>query len=152
MLLGRFMVKLESKMNWKEMAILSSASVVGLLVEALLLRFMVGHTGIDSAFMMLPTVFCILGFLISFTVIPSGTYSIFLRNMSVLVFMSQRLFLTVIPGLLSSNANQFIFDNIYFGALIVCGTTILFSVAIILLTKKVWIFKASLLRFVGDLE
>lgn len=139
LLVGRAMVKLEEKMNWKIMALLSVGSVAGLLAEALILRSIAGHTGIDSTLMMLPTTFCILGFLISFTLIPSGEYSVFLRNMSVLIFMSQRMFLTVLPDILPDAVSRVVFWNNYLGAVIVCGLTLAFSAAIILLTKK---FKA----------
>ncbi len=135
LLLGRAMVKIEQKLNWKIMAMLSVVSMVGLLAEALILRKFAGHTGIDTTFMMLPAAFCILGFLISFN-LPAGNYSVFLRSMSVLIFMTQRLFLTVIPDLLPTTVVNAMFGNIYIGAVIVCGSTIVFSAVIILLTKK----------------
>ncbi len=135
LILGRAMVKIENKINCMLMAVLSVVSMLGLLAEALILRSIAGHTGIDSTFMMLPAVFCILGFLISFK-LPGGSYSVFLRSMSVLIFVTQRIFLTVIPHFLPEAVNQFIFSNLYLGALILCGSTILFSAGIILLAKK----------------
>jgi len=90
--------------------------------------------------MMIPATFCILGFLISFT-LPSGNYSVFLRNISVLIFMTQRLFLTVIPHWLPRAANEWVFNDIYFGAVLVCGSTIVFSALIVLLSRKIKLFK-----------
>jgi serine/alanine racemase len=140
LMLGRAIVKIEKKLNWKLMAVLSVVSMGGLLAEALILRKVAGHTGIDTTFMMIPATFCILGFLISFK-LPSGNYSVFLRSMSVLIFMSQRMFLTVIPDILPQTVTTAIFSNIYLGALIICGTTIVFSAVIILLTKKIKFLK-----------
>ena len=122
------------------MAILSVLSRVGLLAEAFILRKIAGHTGIDTTLMMIPTSFCILGFLISFK-LPSGKYSVFMRSMSVLIFMTQRLFLTVIPHILPVAVSAAIFSNIYVGAVIVCGATIVFSAGIILLSRKVKFLK-----------
>ncbi|MBR2335323.1 MAG: acyltransferase [Clostridia bacterium] len=135
LMLGRAMVRIEQKLNWKIMAALSVVSMLGLLAEALILRSIAGHTGIDTTFMMIPVSFCILGFLISFN-LPSGSYSVFMRSMSVLIFMTQRLFLTVIPDIMPTALYAAIFSNIYVGALVVCGTTVIFSVVIILLTKN----------------
>jgi len=140
LMLGRAMVKFEKKLNWKIMAALSVVFMACLVFEALILRSVAGHTGIDAAVMMIPATFCILGFLISFT-LPSGNYSVFLRNISVLIFMTQRLFLTVIPHWLPRAANEWVFNDIYFGAVLVCGSTIVFSALIVLLSRKIKLFK-----------
>lgn len=115
--------------------ILSFISTAILLAEALTLRYFAGNTGIDNTIMMIPVVFCILGFLITFK-IPDGAYTVFLRKMSVLIFVTQRLFLTVLPGLLSEGAKNMIFSNIWIGAIIICGGTVLFSALIIILSKR----------------
>ena len=139
-LVGRAMVKIERKINWKIMAALSVGFMICLVAEALVLRKIAGHTGIDATVMMLPATFCILGFLLSFK-LPSGNYSVFLRSMSVLIFMMQRLFLTVIPDILPTAFAEAIFANIYLGSVIICGSTIAFSVAIILLSKRLKFLK-----------
>ena len=111
-----------------------------MLGEALFLRKISGaHTGIDLTVMMIPTVFFIVGFLISVS-IPSGKYCVWMRNMSTLIFMSQRLFLTVLPACFPILFN-FIFSNIYFGAVIVTVLIFILAMSIIKLTKKKEIFK-----------
>lgn len=135
-MLGKYMVKIKSKIRCVPCMLLSILSLLLLLIEALILRKFVGHTGIDTAFMMIPTVFFILGFLLTFK-LPDGTYSVWMRKMSVLIFVTQRIFLTVIPHLISTSIYSFVFSNVYVGALFVCGGTILFSAMIIFASKKI---------------
>ena len=134
-MVGRFMIKVKHKMEWKIMALLSCGSVILMLIEALSLRYVSEvHTGIDMTIMMVPTVFCILGFLISIK-IPYGIYCTWMRHMSVLIFMTQRLFLTVLPACFPTIFNAIFEDNII-GALIICGAVIVFSSLIIALSKR----------------
>lgn len=74
-------------------------------------------------------------------VLPGGAYSVWMRKMSVLIFVTQRLFLTVIPHMLNDSAYNFVFSNVYVGSLFVCGGTILFSALIIFSSRKIKIFK-----------
>ena len=122
-------------MNPLPMACLSCCCTLVMLAEALLIRKISGgHTGIDLTIMMIPTVFCILGFLISIR-LPNGEYARWMRNMSTLIFMSQRLFLTVLPDIFPG---IFGFINIkrYLGAMIVAGLVVGFSQLIIYASKK----------------
>ena len=148
-MVGIAMVKLKSKRKakrdgasdsyksrWKMWMILSVVSILLMLVEALTLRHLVGSTGIDMTLMMPVTVFCILGFLLSIR-LPEGKYLIWMRKMSVLIFMSQRIFLTVIPDILPQPIMERIYSNQYFGAFVICGGTILFSAGVILCSDKV---------------
>ncbi len=135
-MLGSLMVGIKDKIRWQRMLPLSMVSLVLLLGEALVLRHFVGHTGIDLAMMMGPTVFCILGFLLS-TKLPEGGYLVWMRKMSVLIFITQRLFLTVLPDILPQAVNDVIFANNYVGAVIICGGTIGLSAALIALSKKI---------------
>ncbi len=135
-MLGSFMVGIKEKMRWQRMLLLSIASMMLLLGEALLLRRFVGSTGIDLTMMMGPTVFCILGFLISVK-LPGGKHLVWMRKMSVLIFLAQRLFLTVLPDILPQTVNDAIFANNYVGAVIICGGTIGLSALIIALSKKI---------------
>ena len=74
-LVGKYMASYKNKMKPLPMACLSCIFTLTLLVEALLIRKISGsHTGIDLTFMMLPTVFCMLGFLISIR-LPNGKYT-----------------------------------------------------------------------------
>lgn len=135
-MLGRFVAQRKFQMQWKSWAVLSVLAMGALLAEALVLRYFVGNTGIDEAIVMIPVVFFILEFLISFK-LPEGNYAVYMRKMSVLIFVTQRIFLTVIPTLLSDGMLQIIFSNIWIGAVIICGGTILFSSVIIALSKRI---------------
>ena len=135
MMVGKYAVKVKNKFKFVPMLLLSIVSVGMILCEALLIRKISGiHTGIDLTIMMVPTVFCILGFFISLP-FPSGSYSLWMRNMSTLIFMSQRLFLTVLPALFPIVFAK-IFSNIYIGAVVVIGLTFIFSKLIIVLSKR----------------
>lgn len=135
LLIGRSMVYFKKKTRPVPMAILSCCSVLVLLVEALLIRKIAGiHTGIDMAVMMVPTVFFILGFLISVP-FPQGDYCIWMRKMSTLIFMSQRIFLTVLPTLFPAVFLE-IFANRYIGAGCIGLMVLASSETIILLSKK----------------
>lgn len=115
-------------------------AAVNVLAEALLIRKISGgHTGIDLTIMMIPTVFCILGFLISIR-LPDGKYARWMRNMSILIFMSQRLFLTVLPQCFPV-VFFFVFMNKYIGATAIILVTVLFSSLVIQISKKKAFFK-----------
>lgn len=139
-MLGRYAVKCKERFKVVPTLVLSIIFLLLMLGEALFLRKISGaHTGIDLTVMMIPTVFFIVGFLISVS-IPSGKYCVWMRNMSTLIFMSQRLFLTVLPACFPILFN-FIFSNIYFGAVIVTVLIFILAMSIIKLTKKKEIFK-----------
>ena len=125
-------------------AIMSFFMMIFLLIEAMVLRRYVGGCGLDNALFMIPACFCITMFLRSISMAPSESMKaglLWMRSMSILVFMSQRLFLTVIPCFFSNDIKIFIFSNPYFGAVILGGGTILFSALLIILSKKYNIIK-----------
>ena len=139
-LVGKYMVSHKDKMKPLPMACLSCICILTMLVEALLIRKISGnHTGIDLTFMMIPTVFCILGFLISIR-LPVGKYTRWMRNMSTLIFMSQRLFLTVLPDIFPGMF-ECINSNRYFGAIIISIFVVGLSQLIISVSKKLSIFR-----------
>lgn len=112
-----------------------------LLLEALLIRNLAHtHTGIDMAIMMPFVCVTVLLFMVELPLKRRGAF-LWMRKMSLLVFMSQRLFLTVIPHYLAKEVREFISRNTYAWALIVCSCTILFSVFIIAISKRYKIFK-----------
>ena len=134
-ILGKTVVNVKDKIKPWIMMILASLCMTLLIGEALVMRNLVGHTGIDLAFMMIPVAFCIVGFLVSVK-IPSGRYNVWMRKMSTLIFVSQRLFLTVIPSMLKDDLYRLIFSNNYIGAVFVMGSVILFSVILVQLSNK----------------
>ncbi len=135
LMLGKFAVNIKDKIKKTSAFILSIVSVGAILAEALVLRKFVGHTGIDMTVMMVPSVFFILMFLLNIN-IPDGAYGVWMRKMSVLVFMTQRIFLTVIPSLLGAGICSKLFANTYIGAIVICGGTVLFSALIIAFSKR----------------
>lgn len=138
-LVGKTMVYVKHKAKWLKTAVLSVIFMMLMLIEALALRYFAGHTGIDMTIMMIPACFCILGFLLSVK-LPSSNLFVWMRRMSVLIFMTQRIFLTVLPAILPTEVTDFIFANNYVGAVFVCGSTILFSALIIAMSKRIsWI-------------
>ncbi len=139
-LLGSYMVKLKDKMRWLPTMVLSVVFVGLIVVEGLVIRKFFGNSGIDLAFMMVPSVFCILGFLLSVK-LPDGKWYMFLRKMSLLIFVSQRLFLTVLPNVLPQSLVNVVFANNFVTVLVISVSTIAFSVAFILLSKKVKFLK-----------
>lgn len=139
-LVGKYMVDYKDRMKPLPMVGASCCCILGMLAEALLIRKISGeHTGIDLTVMMIPTVFCILGFLISIR-LPDGKYAKWMRNMSTLIFMSQRLFLTVLPGCFPMIFN-FAFSNLYIGAVVVTGLIFSLAILILKLSEKYLIFK-----------
>lgn len=134
--LGKCMVSLKNRirLTWWKMALGACISVTLMLIEALILRHIAGHTGIDMTLMMIPSVFCVLGFLLSIN-LEGGSYCIWMRKMSTLIFMSQRIFLTVIPVCMPAIA-AIVFKNNMIGAVVVCGSVIIASWLIIILSQR----------------
>lgn len=139
-LVGRFMVRKKEKLKVKNMFYKACIFMVLLIIEALLLRnFSNEHTGIDITIMMVPTVFYILGFFISIK-LPEKKYYIFIRNISTIIFMSQRIFLTIIPELVPK-IGKIIFFNRYIGFGVIFFATIIFSILIIIESKRILVLK-----------
>lgn len=127
-----------SKIKWRQPIITAIGSVVSLgllLAEALVLRKLVGGCGLDLAFMMIPTCLFMVLFLTSVSWKSKPVYK-WMRSMSVLIFMSQRIFLTVIPHYFSDSVNSALFTNPYIGAVVLCGITFIFCTIIIALSKS----------------
>ena len=141
LMLGKLMASIKDKLKWKFCLLLSVFFMGTLLAEALILRKFVGHTGIDLTITMGLAVFFILGFLLHLK-FPDRACFVWMRKMSLLIFVSQRLFLTVITDLLPSNIQTTIFQNTYLGCVLLCGSTIAFCCLIITLSNKLtWLKK-----------
>jgi hypothetical protein len=138
LLIGRMVAKKESHSDsrWMLWLALSVGCVAVMLAEALTLRHFFGSTGIDMTLLMPATVFCILNFLLSVRV-PQGAYQLWMRKMSLLIFVTQRIFLSVIPGLVGES----MLANGYFAFLFCVGGTIVFSAGIVFFSRKVKFLK-----------
>ena len=140
-ILGRKVGQYKDKVRWPAMLVLFCVCMSLMLAEALILRRITrGHTGIDMTIMMIPSVFCILGFLISVN-IPAGAYCVWMRKMSILIFMSQRLFLTVLPYYFSDFLKQYVLTNNYVGGFFTISLTVTFSAIVIHSCKQFPILK-----------
>lgn len=138
-MLGRYIACRECKLSWILYFSVACCSVALIIAEALLLRKLAhAHTGIDMTLMMIPTIFFIICFLINFT-LPSGMYAFWMRKMSVCIFMSQRLFLTVIPALLPAKFQ--VFNSAWHGAFVICGSTLIFSIILIWSGDKIQLIR-----------
>lgn len=127
-----------AKIRWRKpvtLGVMSMITMALLLTEAILLRRYVGGCGLDLAMMMIPVCLMLTMFLTSISW-KSGDFCRWLRAMSVLIFMSQRIFLTVIPQILPESLKNRISANSITGCLMVCGGTILFDVVLLRLSKK----------------
>ncbi|OUO70300.1 acyltransferase family protein [Thomasclavelia spiroformis] len=127
-----------ARIKWRSFKILLVFSIISLAVlilEAITLKFFIGGCGLDLAFTMLPTCFFILMFLTSINFNSNKCYR-WMRSMSILIFMVQRLFLTVIPYFINDELYKIIFGNNYIGCLIVCGSVVVFSNCLILISRK----------------
>lgn len=136
LLIGKRLVSYKTKFKSFRMMAFSFMSMLAILAEALLLRKFVGHTGIDMTLMMIPVVCFILGFLVSLQ-LPNGHYNVWMRKMSTLIFMTQRLFLTILPALLSSNIMNSIMSSMWVGCVFICGLTLCFSQLLIAFSKRI---------------
>ena len=132
--LGYVIARTKSRYKPVSSGIISLVLMAGLLAEALILRKLIGHTGIDLLVLMPPATIFITSFLISLP-IPWFGGCVWMRKMSVLIFMSQRLFLTVLPGIIVSVRP--LYQNRFASFMIVCGGTFLLSEAVILISKRV---------------
>lgn len=137
LLLGRYMVVWKSKVRTIPTAILSCVFVLLLIIEGLGIRKIAGvHTGIDLAIMMIPTVTCLLAFLISLK-LPNGKCYIYIwmRSMSTLIFVSQRIFLTVLPTIFLDEF-VLVYKNMWIGCGITIVSTLAFCAGIIYFSNK----------------
>ena len=119
---------------------LSVFSMLCLLCEAVLLKVYIGNTGIDLTMTMPFVVYCVMNCLAS---IKGDTtkFAVLLREMSVLIFMSQRIFLTVLPDVFPLFYQKVIFANEGISFFACCGGTIVFSICVIALSERIIVLK-----------
>ncbi len=120
-------------------AVFSGISLVLLIVEAFFLKLKFNVTGMDISIFVVPFTYF---FIMALMHIDLKENIVFLwcRKLSLLIFVTQRLFLTVLPSFFPSVFEK-IYSNSYIGLVAVLGMTIAFSVLLILLSKKVKFIK-----------
>ena len=130
---GRFVSQRQEKCKSVSLFILSFIFMALLLAEALVIRTLANrNTGIDMTFFMIPLVMCVLGFLVSVP-LRSGKICIWMRQMSTLVFMTQRIFLSILPVVMVGFS---CWQSPLLCFILMCGGTIAFSSVIIFLSRK----------------
>ena len=120
-------------------AIRCGVSLILLVAEAFILKLKFNVTGMDvGVFVVAFTYF----FIMTLMHIDLKENKAFLwcRKLSLLIFVSQRLFLTMLPAFFP-NVFATIYSNSYLGLVAVIGMTVVFSVIFIHLSKKVKIIQ-----------
>lgn len=118
---------------------LAGASLVLMVAESFILKLKFNVTGMDIGVFVAVFTYFLLMTALNIDIKERPVFAWF-RKLSILIFVSQRIFLTVLPGLLPGVFNT-LYANSYIGMFIVIGLTVAFSVGIILLSKKVSFLK-----------
>ena len=93
--------------------------------------------GVDTKFMLIPLTICLFMFVMSLN-IKSGTVFVWMRKLSLLMFLCQRIFLTLFDWFLSETV--FVKNSmVYFISIL--GLTLIFSVVFIKLSDKIKVLK-----------
>lgn len=119
---------------------ISAAVSLGLvIVEAFILKLKFNVTGMDVGVFLVPFTYFFIMMLMHID-LKSNTAFMWCRKLSLLIFVTQRLFLTALPGFFPDVFKK-IYNNTYLGLVAVLGMTIAFSVVLILLSKKIKFIK-----------
>lgn len=110
-------------------------SLVLTTVEAIILKILFNNIGADTVFSLIPFTYFTIRYLTQIELKERQIYRT-IRKMSLLIFTSQRLFLTAIPGILPSIFMEIICKNSYIGLVIIVGITCSFSYIILKFSKK----------------
>ena len=108
--------------------------LVGVVVESFVLKLKFNVSGMDFIYLLLPYTFFLMKALLSLDLKERKIY-VYFRKMSLLMFVSQRLFLTALPSVLKTPFNL-IYANRYVGLFAVLALTIGFSTVVYLCSKK----------------
>lgn len=103
-------------------------------LESFLLKLKFNVTGMDFIYMLVPFTYFLMRTLLNIELKEKKVY-IWFRKLALLMFVSQRLFLSALPSVFPRIFN-FLYANSYLGMIVVLTLTIGFSVAIVALSKK----------------
>lgn len=120
-------------------AIPAGISLILIIVEAFVLKLKFNVTGMDISIFLPPFIYFFI-MAVMYMELKENKLWLWCRKLSLLIFVSQRLFLTMLPAFLPGVFGV-IYANSYIGLLAVIGMTIAFSVAFILLSDKVKFLK-----------
>lgn len=106
--------------------------------EAVIIKVKFHSSGVDTVFFLIPFIFCLMMFLIKENIyLGCGKW---MRKMSTLIFVSQRIFLTAIPTAFPA-MTIILTGNSYVGVIVLLICVLLFSELIILASNKYKILK-----------
>lgn len=115
--------------------VLSFVAMIAVVCEAFILKIAFSNIGADTVFFLLPFEFFLLQFLLTINLRKNKLY-LWMRQQSTLIFVSQRLFLTALPGVLPKVVTDIAYKNSFVGLVIIIGITILFSSILIKAENK----------------
>lgn len=128
-----------SKKGFIRYFVLAGASFVLMVAESFLLKIVFNVTGMDVCiFVAVFTYFFMMALL--HIDLKENKVWLWMRKLSILLFVCQRIFLSVLPGYLPGIFEK-IYANSYIGLIAVLALTISFSVILILLSKKIKFLK-----------
>ena len=142
LVMGYMFTKKEIKPNKKALLINGALAIVSLglmVVECFILKLKVQVSGMDINIFVVPFTYFFMVTAMNLELKDRKLF-VWLRKLSLLMFVSQRLFLTALPVVLPSVFGA-IYSNSYVGLIAVLVLTIGFSVAFIKISEKVKFFK-----------
>ncbi len=120
-------------------AIPAGISLVLIIVEAFILKLKFNVTGMDISIFLPPFIYFFIMAVMHIDLKENKTW-IWCRRLSLLIFVTQRLFLTMLPAFFPTVFEK-LYSNSYIGLIAVLGITIAFSVVFILLSDKIKFLK-----------
>lgn len=114
-------------------------SLALIIAEAFILKLKFNVTGMDVGIFLVPFTYFFIMALMHLDLKENAVF-MWCRKLSLLIFVTQRLFLTALPGFFPSVFEK-IYSNTYIGLVAVLGMTIAFSIILILLSKKIKFIK-----------
>ena len=133
--LGCLIAEYEKQLK-KHRVLYSIGTVLSLgliIIEAVLIKIYFHSSGVDTVFSLIPFTFCLMMLLIKEDMsLKQGKW---LRNMSTLIFVSQRIFLTALPAIFPE-ISFILTYNSYLGEIIILSSVVCFSAMVIAASKK----------------
>jgi hypothetical protein len=120
-------------------AIPAGISLVLIIVEAFILKLKFNVTGMDISIFLPPFIYFFIMAVMHIDLKENKAW-IWCRKLSLLIFVTQRLFLTMLPAFFPTVFEK-LYSNSYIGLIAVLGITIAFSVVFILLSDKIKFLK-----------
>lgn len=120
-------------------AIPAGISLALVIIEAFILKLKFNVTGMDVSIFIVPFTYFFIMTVMHIELKESKAW-LWCRKLSLLIFVSQRIFLSVLPAFFPS-VFALIYANSYIGLVAVIGMTVIFSVILVALSKKVKIIK-----------